>query len=267
MPSRASRPGSPAPADGVGGVGGVDGVGGVGETSRAERVERAEPPSGLSRNDLVAVEPRGRRHCAECHTGPLDLLVMSDGEPHCLDCADLGHLVYLPRGNTALTRRAREGSSLSVVVVRRNRRRQRYERQGVLVEEVALALAEERCLADAEARARRRERDAVRRAAEDVRFTAEFAREIQRLHPGCPTERAQRIAAHASQRGSGRVGRSAAGRALDTGAVTAAVRAAVRHDDTDYDSLLMGGVPRGRARRQVAAAVEQILAGWRTDTA
>ncbi|MFI6940840.1 DUF2293 domain-containing protein [Streptomyces sp. NPDC050418] len=213
--------------------------------------------------DLVAVEPRGRRHCAECRGGPLPLLVMADGAPHCLDCADLGHLVYLPRGNTALTRRAREGSSLSVVVVRRNARRRRYERQGVLVEEAALARAEEACLADADARARRRERDAARRAEQDVRFTAAFATELLRLFPGCPRDRAHAVAGHASLRGSGRVGRSAAGRALDPGAVTAALRAAVRHLDTEYDALLMAGVARAEARRRVSPEVEARLAGWR----
>ncbi|MDQ8701654.1 DUF2293 domain-containing protein [Streptomyces sp. LHD-70] len=191
------------------------------------------------------------------------MLVRADGAPHCLDCADLGHLVFLPRGDTALTRRAREASSLSVVVVRRNRRRRRYERQGVLVEEGALALAEQRCLADADARARRRERDAARRAAEDVRFTAAFAAEIRTLFPSCPAERAERIAAHASRRGSGRVGRSAAGRALDAVAVTAAVRAAVRHDDSDYDALLMAGVLRAEARRRVRGVVDGVLDSWR----
>lgn len=65
------------------------------------------------------------------------------GRPRCLDCADLGHLVFLPRGDTALTRRSREASVLSAVVVRFDRRHGRYERQGVLVEEEALAPAEE----------------------------------------------------------------------------------------------------------------------------
>ncbi|MBC9712017.1 DUF2293 domain-containing protein [Streptomyces sp. TRM66268-LWL] len=234
----------------------------------ADGVPGASPRAGripLNASDLVAVEPRGRRHCAECRTGPLALLVMADGAPHCLDCADLGHLVYLPRGNTALTRRAREGSSLSVVVVRRNARRRRYERQGVLVEEAALALAERRCLADADARARRRERDAVRRAEQDVRFTAAFADELRRLFPGCPRERARAVAEHASVRGSGRVGRSAAGRALDRGAVTAALRAAVRHVDTEYDALLMSGVPRAEARRRVSPTVEAVLDTWRQE--
>ncbi|TGA89267.1 DUF2293 domain-containing protein, partial [Streptomyces sp. MZ04] len=162
------------------------------------------PPTPPAGRGLVAVQPLKRRHCAECRRGPLTLLVVEDAEPHCLDCADLGHLVFLPRGDTALTRRAREGSGLSAVVVRLNRRRSRYERQGVLVEEAALTRAEERCLADAEARARRRARDAVRRAAEDIRFTGAFADEIRRLFPGCPESRALAIAAHASVRGSGR---------------------------------------------------------------
>lgn len=130
--------------------------------------------------------------------------------------------------------------------MRFNKRRHRYERLGLLVEEAALARAERACLADSEARARRRERDRRRRAAEDIRFTAAFAAEIVRLFPGCPAERAVAIATHASVRGSGRVGRTAAGRALDELAVSVAVRAAVRHTDTEYDALLMAGVPGSR---------------------
>lgn len=190
------------------------------------------------------------------------MLVLEDGAPRCLVCADLAHLVFLPRGDTALTRRSREESALSVVVVRFNRRRSRYERQGVLVEEDALARAEARCLADGEARRRRRARDAKRRAQEDVRFTAAFAAEILRLFPGCPTERARAIAAHASVRGSGRVGRTAAGRALTEGAVVSAVVAGVRHVDTPYDQLLMSGVPRYEARRRIARTVEAVLRDW-----
>ncbi|MER5440313.1 DUF2293 domain-containing protein [Streptomyces sp. NPDC002790] len=189
-------------------------------------------------------------------------MTLEGGQPRCLGCADLGHLVFLARGDTALTRRAREESALSAVVVRFHRRRGRYERQGVLVEESALARAEARCLADAEARARRRVRDAARRAAQDEVFVAEFAARIRRLFPGCPEARAAAIAGHAGARGSGRVGRSAAGRALSEGAVTAAVRAAVRHVDTPYDRFLMEGVPRREARARVAEAVAAVLDEW-----
>ncbi|WP_411106111.1 DUF2293 domain-containing protein [Streptomyces sp. cmx-4-9] len=212
---------------------------------------------------LVVFESAKQIHCAECRRGPLRHLVREAGVPRCLDCADLGHLVYLPRGDAALTRRAREGSSLSAVVVRFDRRRHRHERRGILVEDAALARAERACLADAEARARRRERDRLRRAAQDVRFTAAFAAAVVRLYPGCPAERAVAIAAHASVRGSGRVGRSAAGRALDEQAVAYAVRAAVRHTDTAYDSLLMAGVPRFAARARIAPQIEAVLDAWR----
>ncbi|MEU8590304.1 DUF2293 domain-containing protein [Streptomyces sp. NPDC048664] len=226
-----------------------------------ERIPTPPPPSGL----LVFQSIRRRKRCAHCRRGPLPMLVLEQGVPRCLDCADLGHLVFLPRGDTALTRRSREASALSAVVVRFNRRHGRYERQGLLVERAALALAEERCLADAEARRRRRARDARRRAAEDIRFAQEFAAEIRRLFPGCPPQRAHTIAAHASTRGSGRVGRSAAGRALTAQAVTAAVRASVRHTETPYDHLLMTGVPRPEARRRIADAVESVLREWRPD--
>ncbi|MEW2045257.1 DUF2293 domain-containing protein [Streptomyces sp. NPDC005476] len=219
--------------------------------------------TSASPTGLLVVQPLRRKYCAGCRRGPLSMLVLEEAAPRCLDCADLGHLVFVPRGDTALTRRSREESRLSAVVVRFNRRKGRYERQGVLVEEAALARAEERCLADDEARRRRRTRDARRRAAQDARFTEAFAAEILRLLPGCPEDRARGIAAHASLRGSGRVGRSAAGRALSEGAVVCAVVASVRHLDTPYDRLLMSGVPRHEARRRIAADVEARMRAWR----
>jgi hypothetical protein len=165
-----------------------------------------------------------------------------------------------------MTRRATKASSLSavVVVVRWSRTRKRYERQGVLVEEQALAAAEEQCLSDHDARMRRRERDRERRADGDAHFQARLADEISRLFPGCPPGRATGIARHTAMRGSGRVGRSAAGRALDDEAIALAVVASIRHQDTDYDRLLMSGLPpRDAARNQVRTAIDEILAVWR----
>ena len=192
---------------------------------------------------------------------------MDDRGPLCMSCADLEHLVFLPSGDAALTRRARKHSRLSAVVVRFSRARKRYERQGVLVEETAIDQAEAECLADADARARRRERERERRAGEDVEFEHKLAREIIRVFPGCPPERAERIARHTGERGSGRVGRNAGARAFDPAAVTLAVVAAVRHGDTEYDDLLMVGVDRSDARDRVRAVVDEVLELWRTPVA
>ena len=63
----------------------------------------------------------------------------------CLPCADLDHLVFLPAGDTGLTRRSRKYSVLSAVVLKWSKARKRYERQGLLVEEEALDQAEKEC--------------------------------------------------------------------------------------------------------------------------
>ena len=219
----------------------------------------AKPHSRSS--DLVVVLPVKKWTCTSCG-GTCELLKMEDGGTLCVDCADLGHLVFLPSGDAALTRRARRISGLSAVVVRWSRTRERYERQGILAEAEAIERAEQECLSDAEARARRRERDEARRASDDVRFQIEFADAIRNLFPGCPPSRADAMARHAATRGSGRIGRSAAARALHPDAVHLAVAASVRHIDTDYDELLMSGVDRETARRRVRQRVDDMLHVW-----
>jgi hypothetical protein len=217
-------------------------------------------------DSMVVIQPVRDWTCAEC--GDTDaLLQMHDAGPLCMACSDLDHLVFLPSGDAALTRRATKASSLSAVVVKWSRNRKRYERQGVLVEEPALALAEEQCMSDADARMRRRERDKVRRVDVDSQFQARLSQQITRLFPGCPASRATAIAEHTGLRGSGRVGRSAAGRALDETAITLAVIASVRHVDTDYDSLLMAGLPRDMARAQVQHVIDKVLEAWRNPAA
>lgn len=215
-----------------------------------------------SRSDLVVISALKNWSCAECGGGG-SLLTMDDRGPLCMSCADLGHLVFLQSGDAALTRRAKKASGLSAAVVRFSRARRRYERQGILVEEEALERAEAECLADAEVRARRREREGARRAEQDLDFQAEMAREIVQLYPGCPRARAAEIARHTGTRGSGRVGRSAAGRALDRGAIERAAAASVRHRDTGYDELLMSGLDRSEARLLVRDKVQRILDSWR----
>jgi len=204
-------------------------------------------------------------NCGDCGKQLLrgDFLFMEAKRPLCLTCADLDHLVYLPRGDTALTRRARKHSALSAVVVRFSRARKHYERQGVLVEEPALEQAEAECSADAEQRSVQRERAEIYRDKQDQVLAMRMAESIRQMFPGCPPEEAQAIAAHTSVRGSGRVGRTASGRALEDEALRAAVVASIRHRHTKSDRLLMKGVDRMDARDTVRDDIDRVLESWR----
>jgi len=226
------------------------------ERKRERLAERASKPP-----DLVVIAPVREFTCDACG-GTGSFLMKEDAGALCLSCTDMEHLVFLPSGDAALTRRAKAASGLSAVVVRWSRSRKRYERQGILVEEDALAEAEAATLADADARAQRRERDEARRADADAPLAQRMAAAIRELYPSCPPGRAEAIAAHAAARGSGRVGRTAAAKELDPEALRLAVVASVRHADTGYDRLLMAGVAREEARRQVRAEVDAVLERW-----
>jgi hypothetical protein len=197
---------------------------------QVERVtaRKSRPP------DLVVVQPVNSWTCRQCG-GTGDLLIMEGDGPVCMTCAEMDHLVFLPSGNATLSRRARKASKLSAVVVRWSRTRGRYERQGLLVEPVALEQAE---------------------AAGPVEGAGDFAArmeaEIGRLFPGCPPDRARAIARQAGRRAM-----------LDDEAVALAVLASVRHKDSTYDELLMAGVPRQEARDRVRATVDRVMTRWR----
>src|SRR5210317_165937 len=180
----------------------------------------------------------------------------------CLNCADLDHLVFLSSGDAALTRRSRKHSGLSAVVVKWSRARKRYERKGLLVENEALERAEKECAVDEEARKFARARAAARRDELDLEYIHSFAGRVREMFPFCPTAREGLIAEHACRKYSGRVGRSAAAKALDEEAVRLAVTAHVRHAETDYDELLLNGIERRAARDKVYSKVSRILGRW-----
>lgn len=124
--------------------------------ARRERLRerQSRPP------DLVVIAASNDWSCSRCGAarGRGNLLLMEGPGPVCMVCAGLDALVFVPAGDATLTRRAKRFSRESVVVVRFSRARKRYERQGLLVEEAAVARAEEECRADEEARERRRHR-------------------------------------------------------------------------------------------------------------
>jgi hypothetical protein len=219
---------------------------------------------GRKAEDIVVFLTRRAGKCADCGAELFDgtMIRLENEQPHCLDCADLGHLEYLPRGNPALTRRATKHSPLRAVVVQWARARQRYERQGILVTGEAIDRAERECLADAELRASQRERAAARREGVEVSYVAEVTAAIRAAFPGCPAEEAAGIASWTCQKHSGRVGRSAAAKALDPAALRLAVIARIRHAHTGYDELLMSTGDRRAAREVVRPEVDGVLALW-----
>lgn len=116
-------------------------------------------------DDLTVFWVRRDTECGECgeELGRGSWITLADDKAYCLSCADLDHLVFLPRGDAALTRRAKKHSTLHAVVLQWSRTRKQDERQGLLVEEAALDQAEVECLADADVREQRRLRNAERR--------------------------------------------------------------------------------------------------------
>jgi hypothetical protein len=81
--------------------------------------------------------------CGEALGRKAWITLVEDKGALCLSCADLDHLLFLPAGDAALTRRSRKYSTLSAVVLKWSRARKRYERQGLLVETRALEQAEQ----------------------------------------------------------------------------------------------------------------------------
>ncbi|MBC7815558.1 MAG: DUF2293 domain-containing protein [Planctomycetaceae bacterium] len=230
-----------------------------------KKTERLQQKLTKAPDLVVFITVADDAKCSECgiEITPGELLFLEQQQPLCVGCSDLDHLVFLPAGDTAMTRRAKKHSPLSAVVVKFNRSRKRYERQGLLVTSEALAQAEDECIADADQRAARREVAAGQRVVLDQRLVEQMSAAILNEFPHCPPGEARQIAAHAAERGSGRVGRSAAGRELDPKAITLAVIAHVRHVHTNYDSLLMRGVDRRDAREQIRGTLDKVLSRWR----
>jgi len=221
-------------------------------------------PESPKNDDIVVFEIVRDSACAECgqELSRGRWLRMERERPLCMSCADLAHLVFLPRGDPTVTRRAGKYSVLKAVVVRFSRSRNRYERQGILVDETALVRAEQECLADVDVRSRLRERQAERGQAVDARYRAEFAARLRDLYPGCPQTESVAIAEHACAKYSGRIGRTADAKDFESEALRLAVRAHLRHMHTPYDSLLGSGWDRQEARAAVAEAVERVLQRW-----
>jgi len=230
-----------------------------------------QPSSGKSGkpDEIVVFFTHHEGQCAECQT-PFhkgELIRVEAQRPLCLDCADLGQLEYLPRGNTALTRRASKHSTLHAVVVEWSRSRKRYERQGILATPQAIMRAVAECEADEDVRERRRMRELEAREAGESTYVAAVTAAIRTQFPGCPADEAAQIAAWTCRKHSGRVGRSAAAKQFDRQALRLAVVAHIRHEHTRYDALLMDGGDREAARQCVRPDIDEMLGRWELNPA
>jgi hypothetical protein len=85
------------------------------ELSERRRERLAERQSRSA--DLVVVSPVKEWTCAVCGSEDGGWLIMEDPGPVCLACADMDHLVFLPSGDAALTRRAKKHSRLTGAVL------------------------------------------------------------------------------------------------------------------------------------------------------
>jgi hypothetical protein len=111
-----------------------------GELSEKKRARLEERASRAP--ELVVIQPLNDTwKCHRCG-GTGDLLIMENPGPACLRCAGLDDLEFLSAGDALLTRRAKAKSTRYAVVVRFSKSRQRYERQGLLVEPRALTEAQ-----------------------------------------------------------------------------------------------------------------------------
>lgn len=97
-----------------------------------------------------------------------------------------------------------------------------------------------------------------RRRKRQEKDAAKFAAEIRAEFPGMPEHDVEACAAHATEIGSGRVGRS---RTVDDRAFRAVV-AYIRHHYTDYDEYLASGWDWEDAREMVGMRIAQIVDQW-----
>jgi len=183
--------------------------------------------SALGSKDLVFFEILRDSKCTRCSKvlSKGEFLFLDGEQALCLSCADFDHLEYLRF--LRLSAQKKNASAMPNSAARRGR-------------------------------------SELRRAEQDHDLVARMTGAILKLFPGCPSQDAQAIAAHTAARGSGRVGRTSAGRALETEALTNAVVAAIRHNHTRYDQLLTRGWRRIDARDAVRDVIERVMESWRS---
>lgn len=165
---------------------------------------------------------------------------------------------YLSPGDATLTRRVKRLAEKRGLTVEEDRvwkkRYGRFQTLGYRVPARLIDEARQLCDADKEDRAEKKRK-------RQERDTTLFADQIRDQFPSCPDDEVLEIADHATEIGSGRVGRS---QTCDD-PIFLAVQAHIRHVHTDYDEICdenyraFGDPDRIEARNQVRDRIDDIL--------
>ena len=207
----------------------------------------------LSCSGCLKPIPKGDRFVAESE--------QSKGT--CFQCSPFTAYTLLPPGNAAMTRRSKKYSDLCGVVLGWNQRRKRFERKGQFVEASAIEKARQECEADQHIRDEKNRKAGLIRVEKDKAYIINFAKAIQQYYPGCPENITSKIAAHACEKKSGRVGRTAQAKQFDKAMIDLAVEAHIRHTATNYDDQFGKGKRKRDIRQSVKFEVMKIMAKWR----
>lgn len=215
----------------------------------------------------VFLTKKEKLKCKLCGNSiPLGKAYVAESEKHkgtCFGCSPFVGYIMLPPGDAAMTRRSKKHSTLCGVVLFWNQRRKRYERKGQLVEEMAIEKARLECESDKESRALKNKKAAAIRVIQDKAYIIVFAEAIRQRYPNCPINREYEIAAHACEKYSGRVGRTANAKEFDGKMIDLAVEAHVRHIETNYDDQFGKGKRKKEIRSDVKSDINRVIHKWR----
>lgn len=107
------------------------------EKKQQELLEKQEQPP-----ELLAFIISKASTCSKCkkEIHKNGLLYIEEEQVFCMDCSRFSKFIFLPSGNSKLTRLAKKHSSIYVVVVKFSKSRKRYERHGLLISQEVLQL-------------------------------------------------------------------------------------------------------------------------------
>jgi len=167
---------------------------------------------------------------------------------------------FLGSGNGGLTRRVkkltRQAEQPLYILHSKNGRYSSVD--GIYAPEVLIDQALEAEPSDEEL-AEREKKAIINEEKRQRREVAKAAAEIRRIYPSMPEGLEVKIAEHAWEIGSGRVGRSSR---VEGDPHELAVVAYARHNFTEYDDLLDDGFDRDLAREEIRGGVSETLREW-----